>query len=204
MVEALVANDSKAARDTLAGLLGGSIQVADDRRVVTALLQALARGTETADDDLLLAALVEKTPRDEAALAAPSGAPAVMSASELQNAAAVVFQAAAPERLRLRLAKRILQPGVPAADRVRWLKCLKEPRPENLAAQACLFADSSMEPQVVESFQQSFAQFSSAALASLSGIPLEQGPGTYASPGPYAAAAEGEDRWRGEHGCAAG
>ena len=61
------------------------------------------------------------------------------------------------------------------ADRARLIACLDEPRPENLASRALLFAGAELEPPVLEKFKRYFTQCSSAALAKLAGIPLVQG-----------------------------
>jgi len=204
IIDALVANGSAIAREGLVGLLAGSIKVTNDREIVTAVLRALARGAKTADDDLLLAALVEMPPRVNTVSpatggggplsATPNGASAVMSAAELHSAAAAAFRPSASENLRLRLAKRILEPGVPPADRPRLIECLNEPRPDNLAAQVLLFANTELEPRVLETFQRWFMECSMSALASLQGIRVEHGETWGGGPGyPRSGSAGGVD-----------
>ena len=76
-----------------------------------------ARSAEPADEDLLLAAIVEKTSREEPPLATAGATAAVMSATELQKAAAAISRVTASEHFQLRLAKRCLDPNSPPVDR---------------------------------------------------------------------------------------
>jgi hypothetical protein len=99
--------------------------------------------------------------------------------------------------LRLRLARRILQPNTSRADTARLIRCLKEPRLENLAAQALLYVDGTVEPQTRDEFQQFFMQCNLAALARLEGIPSEFGEKLHASKeSPYpAVGSESQSPW---------
>jgi hypothetical protein len=162
ILAALVANGTPRARQILGGIADGSLKTADKQAGIAAL-HALAAHPGPETEDLLFRIV---TAREDTAVDA--------STSQLRSTALESIRTGSFEVLSVRLAKWMLanEPSKALHDQL-WA-CLKEPRPENLAAQIMLYQGSHLDKTMHDWLEQWIVACSSDVLGRLMGIPAPQ------------------------------
>ena len=158
---ALGANQTAAARQTLAGLLAGDFPEAPAEAVAEDAAVALLRQDSAQSEQIVLDHLV----------APPS--------ADRQDAVAAAVSAYGSARLRRLLAQSVIDAAPPADHRQVLLALLCEPNPRNLEAQVLLYQSASADAAMRTALEKQFAAASTAALQALLGLaegPAEAGP----------------------------
>ncbi len=163
---ALGANQTAAARQTLAGLLAGDFPEAPAEAVAEDAAVALLRQGSAQSEQIVLDHLV----------AAPS--------ADRQDAVAAAVSAYGSARLRKLLAQAVIDAAPPADHRQVLLALLCEPNPRNLEAQVLLYQSASADAAMRTALEKQLAAASTAALQALLG--LAEGPAEAAPPPPRA------------------
>lgn len=163
IVAAIAANGSAKAKQTLAGIVDGSIKTANPEAVASVALKVLLSAPGMADEDLLIR--VATAPDDPA-----NDTSTASDRANLRKTAIATINTTASEALRLRLAEAVLAPETPQVVHDQLWACLTTPRPENLAAQVLLYQSNRLDRESIESLEQAFALQSAEAMGRLLGI----------------------------------
>jgi hypothetical protein len=166
-IAALVANGTPRARQILENIAEETLRTADKPAAAIVALKALAAYPGPETEDLLLHLVTAKEPT-------LADGPAARNPATLQNTAVELIRTRASESLSLRLAKWMLASDTSKASRDLLWSCLKEPRPENLAAQIMLYQSDRPDQATHAWLETWIAAYSSDALGQLLGIPPDQ------------------------------
>jgi len=166
-IAALAVNGTPAARRTLERLVAGTLPVANPQSAATAALKALLARNCPENEDLLLRVITapERPTKGEGTEIDPQ---------KLRHLAIALLETTASEALRVRLAKAMIAPETSAALYEQLWACLREARPENLAAQAVLYQSGRLDPKTQDFLEQRFAEHSGEVLRILLGFPLSR------------------------------
>jgi hypothetical protein len=161
-IAALVANGTPRARQVLANLAGGDLKTANRPEAQAAALKALAAHPDPETVELLLRVVT-----------APVGTAANDSA-KLRSVALGLIRDGGSESLAVRLAKVLLAAETPKALHDQLWAFLKEPRPENLAAQILLYQSEEADQAMREWLELRIAACAREAMGRLLRLPATQ------------------------------
>lgn len=180
LIAALAANDTPRARQTLEQIVDGSLQIANSQVAVPAVLKMLLSRPDANSEDLLLRILTmpEATASDSLTATARE---------KMRGTAMAMIASTASEAFRVRLAKAMIASETAQTTYDRLWDCLKEPRPENLAAQLILYQSDRSDQKTLELMEQSFALQSGEAMGRLLGVRLPKRRDPASPKGPVAA-----------------
>lgn len=165
VVAALVANGTPKAKQTLERIANESLRTANDQAATPAVLKALLSQPGAANEDLLLQIL---TMPDEST----SEGPTATMREDMRGKAIAMVASTASEAFRARLASAMIASETSQADYDQLWTCLKQPKPENLAAQIVIYQSDRPDAKSRELLEQSFALQGSEAMGRLFGIRL--------------------------------
>lgn len=164
VVAALAANGAPVARQTLERLVAGTLKTAHPQVAANAALKALLARDCPENDDLLFRVI---TAPDRPA----RGGQAEIDPQKLRPTAIALMDATASETLRVRLAKEMTAPEISAALYDRLWTCLRETRPENLAAQIVLYQSNRLDQTAQCWLEERFVDQGGEVLRRLLGVP---------------------------------
>ncbi len=164
IVATLAATDTPLARQTLERLVAGTLRTTHPQVAATAALKALLTRACPGNDDLLFRVITApdrpfKGDRTE------------IDPQKLQHMAIALMDVTASESFRVRLAKEMVAPGTSVAVYDRLWTCLREARPETLAAQIVLYESNRLDQKAQDWLEQRFVDQSGEVLRRLLGVP---------------------------------
>jgi hypothetical protein len=164
IIAALVVNGTPRARQILESIADGTLKTADKQTAAILALKALAAHSCPETEDLLFRIITapEGTAADD---------PPANKSANLRGAAMEMVRAGASELLSVRLAKWMLATETSKALRDQLWACLKEPRPQNLAAQIMLYRSDRSDLAMRDWLEPWIVTCSSNAIGRLMGIP---------------------------------
>jgi hypothetical protein len=162
VVLALVANDTPAARHTLAAMLQGEFAAGPSRELPATAAAALLRAGSAACEEPVLQAALAPAAHGVQAITYNEGV-ATATGGNLVGS----LRQYASSRLRKRLADGLFQDSVSAAQRSALLAMLTDASLVNLPAQTVLYANPGLERTERIKLEKHFAAVSSTALATL-------------------------------------
>jgi hypothetical protein len=165
ILAALAANDTPKAHGTIVRIVDGSLPVLDDQAAVDAVLPLLVRYGTPQTEAMVLRAIV--APHE----LRPSGRGQV-GAEGLRKAALAAVRAGASPAFRCKLAESLVnrQCSVDSRNLPQGLLC--ERAPENLEAQAILYASGTTDPATRATLQTYLIAYSGQLVGRLLGIPI--------------------------------
>ena len=164
VVAALVANGTPRARQILEGLVEGTPKTANASLVAMAAMKTLYARPGQESEDLLVRVITAQNYNG-------TDDPAANDAVKLRSAAMGLVRLTASESLAIRLAKCMLAPETSKTLYDQLWVVLKEPRPENLAAQIILYQSDRLDQATHDRLEAWIVAYSSSALRCLSDIP---------------------------------
>ncbi len=194
VIAALGVNNTKPSRDALNQILAGKLATPlDDSEAANAALRTLATNAHPDNEATLLNVLSSPEKIRPAAAGVGAGtdasaAPSAVTAATLQQEALNLVAPTASAEVRTKLAKRLLTSlaqggslgGGPEGNPL--VSFLLEPRPDNVEAQAALYALPTLPAEVRSQIEANFLAFSSSALRELLNMPRPSGEAAEAMP----------------------
>ena len=149
IVAALGANGTAKARQTLEGLLNGTLPT-DDGRAAEAALQALVDHPGPEHDEIMLRMLTTVPPDD--------------ASRRLRQQAVALLKASASSNLRLELAEQLMEPAMPEDLRTLLEEIIQEPAPANFEAHVALYSSPRLGREMRAALEREFLAYSSEAM----------------------------------------
>ena len=165
IVAALAANGTPRARQLLESLVAGTVNTTDNQAAATAALKALL-GRYGPENENLLFGIITAADR------VPGENPAAIDQEKLRGVALSLLNSTASKALRVRLANYMVASETSQAAYDQIWACLKEPRPDNMAAQAILYQSERTDPATKDLLEERLVAQSGAALERLLRIGL--------------------------------
>jgi hypothetical protein len=159
-VAALAANGTPRARQLLESLVAGTVNTPNNQGAATAALKALL-GRYGPENESLLFRIITAPDR------APGESPAAIDQEKLRGVALSLLNSTTSKALRVRLANYMVASETSQAAYDQIWACLKEPRPENMAAQAILYQSERTDPATKDLLEERLIVQSGAALERL-------------------------------------
>jgi hypothetical protein len=162
IIGAFLDNDTPPARQMLEKIVAGTANTFDDQLLATAALKVMMARPSAENNELLLRILV-------APPAAGRQSQTAFDPEVIRKTTLATIKTAS-ESLRVRLAERMVAPETPPAVYDQLWTCLREPRPENLAAQIILYRSDLPDQATRQQMEKWFAAESSRSLGGLLGL----------------------------------
>lgn len=148
IVEALVANRTATAKQAIERILEHSINT-NDQLAAAAVFKTLLGHPNVENEELLVRLLTTTNGQD-------LDSATVGVRDKVRSATISIIASSASESFRIRLAKAMIAPETPQSAYDQLWDCLKQPRPENSAAQMVIFQSDRPDTKTLESLAQSF------------------------------------------------
>ena len=161
IVSALAANRTARARRTLEEIVSGDLRTLEAQAAAEAALRAIAMQPDSEGNDILMRVITAK-----------QVVAANVNAETLQ-AVAVELVANATETVRMHVAECMNSGDIPQPVHDRLWAHLKEPRPENVAAQITLYQNEQTDQAVLDHLDNWFLTLSNGCFSRLSGVPAK-------------------------------